>query len=523
MREWTMRTPSTFVVILLTAALSMTAPAPAFPSTDETGPSETLSLEKAIVAGLRRNLNLEIARLSVPSRKQDVAESRSAFDPVFEGGLSAEKEKYPTGSVLYENGYRRTEQTRASAGLGKRFDFGLESRISAQGTRTESNSLANSLDPHYRQIFVIELTQPLLKGFGRPINRSDIRISKNRVREAALATLHEARRLSGAIESAYLDLAAAQMILELHIEFRELARQLAEGNAQRQRAGMIPITQVRESETAVLDRDEQVLLARQRVEMAANRLKDLMETRTAAALAATPLPGVHGTFPEFQEALVTAYKRRADLRQLHVTMENRNIQLAFLKNQQLPRLDLTATLGLNGLTGDNRPVALFGKQETSPLEGDMDDHLERALEGNGHHWAVGLKFSYPIGNRAADARYHRGQLQKRQVIYQVKRLEGTIETEVRNALVQVERSLQRVKTADQFADVAWKTLQGEMKRLTQGLTDTFRILDQQEDLIAARIRTVRAAVDFHKGLAGLYQAMGTNLRRHGILAEIEAD
>ena len=518
------RTTVFFAALASIAFIAGTGPDRAFPAASDPAPaSRILSMEDAIVTGLRRNLNLEIARLSVPAEKQGVAESRSAFDPVFEGGLTTEEEKYPTGSVLYDDAYRRTERTEARAGVGKRFDFGLESRLSARGSRTESNSLANSLDPQYRQIFVLELTQPLLRGFGRDPNTSDIRISQNRVREAALATLHQARSLSGAIESAYFDLVQAQTILDLQIEFRELARQLAEGNAKRQRAGMIPITQVRESKTAVLDRDEQVLLARQGVEMAANRLKDLMEIRSGGPPSTTPLRAVHRTFPELQEALVTAFNERADLRRLHVALESRNIRLAFLKNQRLPRLDLTATLGLNGLTGDDQPVQLFGQRETSPLEGDWNDHLERALEGDGHHWAVGLKFSYPLGNRAADARYQRGQLKKRQVIYSVKRLEGTIETEIRNALVQVERSLQRVETADRFADLAWETLQGEMKRLSRGLSNTFRILDQQEDLIAARIRAVRAAVDFHQGLAGLYTAMGTNLRRYGIMAEIEAD
>ncbi|MCB2184315.1 MAG: hypothetical protein KQH63_19990 [Desulfobulbaceae bacterium] len=39
--------------------------------------------------------------------------------------------------------------------------------------------------------------------------------------------------------------------------------------------------------------------------------------------------------------------------------------------------------------------------------------------------------------------------------------------------------------------------------LDQGLSDTFRILGRQDDLIHAHIRKVNARTDFHKGLSQL--------------------
>ena len=96
-------------------------------------------------------------------------------------------------------------------------------------------------------------------------------------------------------------------------------------------------------------------------------------------------------------------------------------------------------------------------------------------------------------------------------------------TDVKNAMVAVEGSLERVKVTEHFEKLAEITLEQEMERLKKGLSDTFRVLTFQNNLIEARIRKVTALVDFNKGLAGLYRAMGTNLARFNIVAELNGE
>jgi len=82
----------------------------------------------------------------------------------------------------------------------------------------------------------------------------------------------------------------------------------------------------------------------------------------------------------------------------------------------------------------------------------------------------------------------------------------------------VERSLERVGVAERFEGLAQTTLTQEMERLKEGLSDTFRILDFQDDVIGAHIRKTSALVDFNQGLTNLYRAMGINLKRYSIVA-----
>ncbi|MBE0616826.1 MAG: TolC family protein, partial [Proteobacteria bacterium] len=310
-----------------------------------------------------------------------------------------------------------------------------------------------------------------------------------------------------------------RQLLAYRVESRRRAEELLTGNREKFAAGVVPVTEVQQAETAVAARDEQVVVAHQLVEEVSTRLLDLLEIRRGdaqygASFVTDPLPPAPKEFPSLEQALTAALAERPDLRARFLDIENRDILLAFARNQTLPRLDLVATLGVNGLSGEERDGA------SSDYEGNAFESFSRMPDGDGYEWLAGLRFTYPLGNRAAEARLRQGGWEKRRAIYSLKRLEGTVETEVERALVDVRRGLERYRVAERFEALATTTLQQEMERLKEGLSDTFRVLTFQDDLTEARIRKDAALANCQKGLASLYRATGKNLERHGIVAEL---
>ena len=488
----------------------------------------TVSLRGAIARGIREHLSLQAAGLSVPIRRRAVTENRAAFDPALEAELGAAGGRELTGSMLYEDEYRESRELGASAGIRKRFRTGLSAGLTLETARRENNSTADALDPQYQDVAVLQLSQPLLRGFGRTVNTAGVRIAEERVRVAGYDYLTQAQAVAAAVERAYYELARAGAVLDYRIESRELARELMMGNRKKLERGVVSITEVEEARTAVAARDEEVIKARQAVEVASNRLKDLIEIRRNhplydESLSAGPIPDPERRFPDLGHALGMALASRPEIKALKAKADALDIRLAATKNGRLPRLDLVGTLSANGLSGDDRPVQLFGPPRTSGLSGDYGDALSRMAEGDGYGWSVDLRLTYPLGNRAAEARYDRSRMEKQQLVHRINRIEGAIETEVKNALVATRRSLERVRVAGEFEALARSTLDHEMKRLRRGLSNTFRILRYQTDVVAAGIRKVTAVVDCHLGLADLYQAMGTNLERHGIAIEVMSD
>jgi len=495
---------------------------------DDLSAWEVLSLRDCLARAVSENLDLQVERLGVPVQREGVAVAQSAFDPVVDASTFAGQRRILTGVVLYTDDTNELDEVGFKTGVRKRFQSGLEGRADWQTLWTDNNSLADSLSPQYQNLLLLNLTQPLLRDFGIPVNTAGIRISEKQVDQAVLTYLDRACQIAEQAELAYLDLSRALGVLRLKEASRELARELAEGNRERLRAGMVSTSEVDQAETAVAGRDEAVIAARQQAEIATNALRDLLSIRSGHPLSGRPIgtepaAEVSAVFPNHDEALGAALKNRGDIAALRLALEIQDIQLQYLENQRLPRLDLGATLGLNGLAGDDRPVALFGQPASSDLTGGWDDALSRMVTGDGFQWAVDLRVTYPLGNRAADARLSQSRLLRRKGVEQLKRLESGIETQVSNARVILGRSMERVAVAERFQTLAQRTLNNEMTRLNQGLSDTFRILSFQEDLLAARIRKINAVLDFHQGMARLYRAMGENLKRQGIAMEIDPE
>lgn len=485
-----------------------------------------MSLSEVLKVGLKKNLNLQIEAINVQIESDGLIRANAFFDPAFEASISGQNQRIPTASAFSEDADSQLENYDGEAKVSKKFRSGFDSSIGFLTLMEDSNSIMEGLSPRYRSYFLMNLTQPLLKGHGAEINNSESEIAKYNIKQANLKTIARAQLLVKNIEIAYYDMAQAIKIYEHQIRSRDMADELLNGNREKFEAGMSPISEVQEAETAVASRDELVLTAQQNLESAGNRLKDLLEVSREELLSnqffqTTPLPDIDQDYPDIDSSMKTALGNRLDLQRQKLEIEKSDIKLAWDRNQKLARLDLKATLGLNGLSGKEQSVTIPGfPSVTSPYTGSYPDSIRGMAQGDGFEWFLGVTYSIPIGNRAAAAQFSQSKLSKKQAVYQLKRLEKTIETEVLEGQIVINRSLERVKVTRRFRDLAEKTLSQEQERLKAGLSDTFRVLTFQNSLIDAYVRHVTALGDFNKGLASLFYAMGTNLERQNIVYSI---
>ncbi len=483
-------------------------------------------LDQAVMKGIASNFELKAEKLVIPQHQENIIIEEARFDPIVQLSVSVEDQKSPTSVVFYENEFSSLSQYKATASINKIFETGLQTQLDFKTFRSENNFLTDTLDPQYRTILVFNLTQPILKDFGVDINTTKVTVSENLLQWSFLGYSDAARLLAQGIELVYHDLARAEAIQKYRAESRNLAMDLLKANQQRLEKETGSITEVNEAQTAVSDRNEKVILAHQQLEIVSNRLKDLLEIGPDDPLfkklvSTEGLSGAYKSYPSLDQALVTALGDRSDLKQIRISLSNQELMIAFFENQKLPRVDFIASAGVSGLSGGERPVNLFGSSRTTSFGGNYADSYSSMAEDDGYQWSAGLRLEYPIGNRAAQSRLVQGKYEKRRLNYLLKRKEGRIRTEVKNAYVSVVRSYQRVQEAKRFVELAQKTLAQETRRLEEGLSDTFRILDYQENVVEAKIRYAFALADFHKSMATLYGTMGKNLERQNIRLEID--
>mgnify|MGYP001373338876 CR=1 FL=1 len=481
--------------------------------------AEPLALSAALVMGLKHNYDLKVVQLDVTQAEAGMMAQEGRFDVVAELAGGQSEAEVPVASALYSVETFETEAVSGELSLAKQFDIGTQTRLSLKGERVEGgvDALSDQLDPAYNASLVLDLTQPLLKDFGWDANLADLKVAETRKQQAALAYLARAELLVVEIERAYLELLQAGEEYRYYTLARDLARELLQGNERKFEAGLIPVSEVNEARSAMAGREESMLLSEQRVVLARNTLADLLLHGEVVG----SQDAWQASFPEktkksvssLEFALAKGLKRRPDLLQARLETEVRQIELAYADNQLWPRLDIEASIGLNGLAGEDAGVG-------SRYAGDWNDALDGAMQEDGKQWYAGLRLSFPLQNRAARAGYAGAAAADRQALYRLQRAEVSAEHAIRSAWSNLELGERRLEVASRYAALAETTLEQEDRRLSEGLSDTFRVLSFQNALVAARIREVGARIDYHKALSSLYQAMGTNLERYEIVAAL---
>jgi outer membrane protein len=193
-----------------------------------------------------------------------------------------------------------------------------------------------------------------------------------------------------------------------------------------------------------------------------------------------------------------ALEWRPDYQQAKLNLANRNINLAFEKNNALPRLDLTASLALNGFDND------FGTS------------INRIGSRDQSSWNVGAIFSFPLGNREAIGRVNAERLGIAQALVDLKRLEQSIIVEIDNARGAVITARARIEANEESERLARAAVDAGQKELIAGISAVFEVLQLQDNAATAESATLRAKADFNKAVARYHQFTGTTLKIHGV-------
>jgi outer membrane protein len=131
-------------------------------------------------------------------------------------------------------------------------------------------------------------------------------------------------------------------------------------------------------------------------------------------------------------------------------------------------------------------------------------------------YRFGVNINLPLRNRTAQANLGRALAEGKQIDVQRQRLLQVIEIEVRNAQQAVETARKRVEAAKNSRINAELQYQSEVRKFDAGQSTNYFVLDRQNALSAARVRELKALVDFTKAAAELQRAMSTTLTSNNV-------
>jgi outer membrane protein TolC len=132
-------------------------------------------------------------------------------------------------------------------------------------------------------------------------------------------------------------------------------------------------------------------------------------------------------------------------------------------------------------------------------------------------YRAGVQFTLPIfGDKTARAQYGRSVVEGERLDDQREQLEQNIQVDVRNALQAVRTSEARLRAAAIARENSERQYESERRKLDEGQSDIYRVLDRQTQLSTARSTELRARTELNKAIADLQRATGNTLKENNI-------
>lgn len=478
-----------------------------------------LTLQKAIHLALAKNFRIKTAAFSPQIAKEQQRSTSGKFDPTL--GASA----------TYSSSRRELRTLGTDLQVPTLADGGLADALFAEQSGSEfSTSITgllpwgltydigptlnidndNRRDPQftrYDSFAGLTLVQPLLKNFGTDVNLADVRIARANTAISQWELRQQVIDVITDTITVYCELYFSIENLAVERRSRSLAAKLVEDNGKRAEIGVMSPLDVMQARSDLASREERVLVAERTVADNENFLKQLVTDEVTRLLEThleiTPPQLPDNDPPELERDLARAFDIRPDYRQALLDIQKRQITVIFTRNQALPRLDLTGSLGING------------------IDTDLSTSFERVSgqQNNNLAWNIGAIFSVPIPNRTGTGNREVSKLEALRALVELKRLEQSILVEADNAAGQIETTRKRVEATSVARDFAQQTLDAAQTRLENGTTTTFEVLQFQRDLATAEANAYRARADAIQAIARYARLIGATLERNRIILE----
>jgi outer membrane protein TolC len=346
------------------------------------------------------------------------------------------------------------------------------------------------------------VTQPLLKNFWIDGTRHNIAVSKNRLQYSELGLKARIIDTVTRVELAYYDLCFAHESVKVQKKALELAQQLLAENRKRVEVGALAPLDEKQSEAAVAARQADVMSAERNLDFLENSLKQLLSD-DFAAWSGQRLEPQYGLTAErqffnLQDSWTRGLTQRPEYLQAQLDVEQSGLQLKYDRNQLYPQLDAFGTFGYNG-------------------SGDVfDDAFQEVSDRDRPFWAFGGRMVIPLGNGQARNRYKSTQAGQEQTLLGMKLLEQDIMIQIDNAIKLAQANYERIGATREAREYAEAALAAEQKKLENGKSTSFIVLQLQRDLTAAQSDEISALVQYKRSLASLAQAEGSTLERQNI-------
>lgn len=486
-----------------------------------------LTLQDCLQRALKENLNLRIQILEHQKSIRQVTGNRAQFVPDFSLDFFKSQTVSPSASLLEGADVTEGESDILGVEINQNLPLGGQLALYFGESRYETNSTFYNLNPRFDARLQVEVTQPLLQGFGDRVARRDILLAVNEqnavyqdLRETVMETLVR-------VENAYWDLVYRRMALEVRKESVRAARRLLEINEKKLKSGTIPELEILTAESQVASRESDLIQAEADIREAEDVLRQILNMELSASMTEPGIVPIDRPedIPAFEppslpEVLESVRRQDPQLRRLEYELKNRGLDVRYYKNRLLPRLDLIGSLWTTGLSGDEiifDDSDYFNRIPVDIIQRDMWLSIRDALQAIYSNWSVRLNLSLPLFNAPA-----RGDLEGARLAFTQARLtlwetQNAVVSSIRMALRDFQTSRKKLTAFAAARRLAGSQLAAEEKKFRAGLSTNYEVIKAQENYEENQFAELEARIDLNKSIIRFQKETGLLLQKKGII------
>lgn len=456
-----------------------------------------LTLSEAIRLVLSNNQDLKVEAYGPEISQANLLTAYGQFDPVLVFNRSYARSDALTSADPIVRDQIKTDAYELA--LKGALPWGLS--YSLGGNAGNQRGLSRGFADEYATFGGINVTQPLLRGFGFGANMVGVRVAK------ANRSISEWQYRQTVIDTVtntvivYSNLLLAYDQLRIARKSHDLVATLLSQNESRLQIGSVGKSDVITARAEMAAREEAIILASRAVRSIQIQLRVLIGRKTffpdevdlAVEVFEAPDIAVNAV-----EDLKIALVMRPDYQAARLGVTIDKAFDAAARNGLLPEVNLVAGYGYNGL--------------------DRDFAASRRMVGDMNYpsSSIGLNITIPITNAQQRGKARAARLQVRQSETALKRLEASVAASVANAADEIVAAHQRVVADNAAYDAAKQTLANEEEKLQAGTSTTLAVIQLQQSLINVEKSVANARAAQRQAFAQYEHERGTTLQRFNV-------
>lgn len=482
----------------------------------------SLSLDDALRRALEQNYAIRLGNFTPQTARLNLEGNYGAYDPVFtaSAGQNFTKRTGAFNSELGQafsggEGWKRDFGAGLTGVLPTGTRYGLDWGMDRSNQKLPAESTIGSgifdtfvnIPAQYQSSVGVSVTQPLLKDFWIDSTRLNTRTAKIEIRKADLGLQYTIMGIVNQTALAYYELIEARDQVKVQEMALQLKDQFLSETQKKVAAGTLASLDEKQAQSGAATARASLTKALSDAEQAENKLKGLI---------ADNFISIHSTVLEPSEKLLamsqqisvveswrTGLEQRPDfLRKKHI-IEQEKIQLKYTQNQLYPALDIQGSYGRAGLGGN-----AYDSHDTIG-----DNRFPR--------YGGGLVLTVPLSRKAERTAHKIQKINVEQALLELKNAEEDVIRSIDTEVKKVRSAFAAIESTREARVYAEAALDAEQKKLENGKSTNFQVLELQDKLTQARAAEIKALTAYNKSLQDFYYAEGTTLQRNKVVIQLK--